>query len=516
MRTARLLGAIGLAVTLAGGAGAQSLRIGFDTEWTSIDPHFHSFPHNLSISHHVFDALIGTDAQLRLVPGLATSWRAIDAKTWEFKLRPGVKFHDGADFGAEDVAATLARIPKVPNSPGPITTFTRPITSWQVVDPHTIRLVTNEPSPILLEMLTNVYIVPRHLAEATTEQFNAGKATIGTGPYRFVEWSRGARLTLERNDAYWGTKASWPRVEIRILTNTAAREAALLSRDVDFILSPSTISLERLSKDPNIAVHKAPSTRITYLQFNQGTEILPDLKGTDGRNPFADPRVRKAVSMAIPREAIAERIMDGLSLPAGQLIAPGQFGHNPAIKIERYDIDGARKLLAEAGWAKGFEVALATPSDRNVNGTKIAETIAGSLTRIGIKTTVAAVPLNVYIAEWRKGRYSFYMHGAGPPPSASLLVPQLGATKDMAKAMGVSNESFYSNLKLDAVIRAGMEQVDNAAREKLLFQAAEMIRDDTAVISLHYEAVVWASRKDRTFEGRSDGRSHAMEILPRR
>jgi len=191
-------------------------------------------------------------------------------------------------------------------------------------------------------------------------------------------------------------------VDIRVITNTATREVALLSGEVDFIQSPSTSSLKRIEADPKIVVHKVPSTRITYVQFDQGPAAKPGLTAPGGRNPFADARVRRAVSMAIPRQAVAERIMDGLALPASQLVPPGHPGYAPEVKLEAYNLARAKQLLADAGYPDGFAVTLSTPNDRNVNGVKVVEAIAQSLARIGVKVAVNAVPLPVYLTEWRK------------------------------------------------------------------------------------------------------------------
>src|SRR5690606_12545621 len=151
--------------------------------------------------------LVRASVDGKLVPALATSWQAIDDKTWEFKLRSGVKFHNGADFTADDVKFTIERIPTVPNSPAQLTLYTASIADITIVDPHTIRFATKQPNPLLPAYLAQVYIISRSATgSATTADFNTGKAAIGTGPYRFVEWQRGDRLVLKRNDAYWGGK----------------------------------------------------------------------------------------------------------------------------------------------------------------------------------------------------------------------------------------------------------------------------------------------------------------------
>ena len=505
------------AIPAAAPALAQDapLRVAFDAEWTSLDPHFHSFPYNLSVAHHLFDSLVDHDAEQHVVPRLATKWEATEPNRWRFHMRDDARFRDGAPVTAADVVASVARIRGIKNSPGPLTSVIRPVAAVTALDPHTVEFTTSAPTPALPSLLTAVYIVPARLQDAPTEAFNTGEAQLGSGPFRFVAYRRGDRLELARNPDHWAKPPAWDRVELRIIAVSGSREAALLAGDVDFIVNPSTTSLERLTANPATAVHRAISTRITYLQMHQGPQPLADMGGTNGRNPFADPRVRRAVSLAIPREALVARVLDGLAVPASQIIPPGQSGYDKALHVEKADPEAARKLLADAGWGSGFDVRLSTPSDRNMNGRRVAEAIAASLTRMGIRVSVNAVPLSVWVAEWRRGLYSMVMHGAGPAPVPWTLVPQLTGTKNMAGGFGPSNESFYSNPELDKVMRAALGEIDTARREALLHQAAETIRRETAVIPLYHEAALWASRADLAFAARADTLTYADEIRPK-
>lgn len=514
-RLAAALVALPLLALPAAAPQAQAIRVAFDAEWTSLDPHFHSFPYNLSVAYHLWDALVAHDAEQKVVPRLAESWRAVAPMRWEFRLREGARFADGTPVTAADVAASFARIRAVRNSPGPLTTVIRPVTEVIVQDARTLVLVTDVPTPTLPDLLTNVFITPASLADATPEDFTSGRALRGSGPFRFVSYARGDRLVLARNPQHWGEAAPWATAELRIMPNAPAREAALAAGDVDFIVNPTTSGVERLARDPTFAVHRAISTRITYLQMHQGERPLADTTGTDGRNPFADPRVRRAISLVIPREAITARVLDGLAIPASQIVPPGQLGHEPSLGVERADPDAARRLLVEAGWGNGFETRISTPSDRNMNGRRVVEAIAAAMTRLGIRTQVNAVPLNVWLAEWRRGQYSMVMHGAGPVPVTWTLVPQMVGTKDMAAGFGTSNESFFSNPDLDRLMRAALGEIDAPRREAMLHQAARTIREQTAVVPLHHEAALWASRAGLGFAARTDTLTYATDIRPR-
>ncbi len=501
-----------VAAAIAVPAQAQTIRVAFDAEWTSLDPHFHTFPYNLSVAYHLFDALTAHDAGQQVVPRLAESWKPVGTDRWEFRLREGARFADGTPVTAADVVASVARIRAIRNSPGPLTGLIRPVKEVIAQDARTVVFVTSVPTPALPDLLTGVFITPASLADATQEAFATGEAQKGSGPFRFVEYRRGERLVLARNPDHWAGPAPWERAELRIVTNTATREATLAAGDVDFIVNPSTSGLERLKRDPAFAVHQATSTRITYLQVHQGERPLADMTGTDGRNPFADPRVRRAVSLAIPREAITARVLDGLAVPASQIIPPGLSGYDPSLTVEAADPDQARRLLAEAGWAQGFDVRFSTPSDRNMNGRRVAEAIAAALTRIGVRVAVNAVPLNVWLAEWRRGEYSMVMHGAGPVPVPWTLVPQLVGTKDSAGGFGPSNESHYSNKALDEVMRGALGEIDTAKREALLHRAAQTVRTETAVVPLHHEAALWASRAGLTYAARADTLTYVTDI----
>jgi len=230
-RTSRLAcAAAALALGLAAPASglAQTLTIGVGAAVTSIDPHYHNLAPNLSMGMHIFDRLVERDARARTYPGLAESWTALSETVWEFRLRRGVKWHDGRDFTADDVVFTLERAPRVPNSPGGFGTFTRAIARAEVVDPHTIRLHTHRPHPLLPNDLASVSIIARHAAEgAATEDYNSGRAAIGTGPYRLVAYLSGERVDLVRNDAYWGEREPWARVNYRWILNDGARTAAI-------------------------------------------------------------------------------------------------------------------------------------------------------------------------------------------------------------------------------------------------------------------------------------------------
>jgi peptide/nickel transport system substrate-binding protein len=488
------------------------LRIAVATEWFALDPHFHTFPANLSMAHHVFDALTEIDPEGRLLPRLAEEWSPRGTEGWVFRLRGDAKFSDGTQVTAEDVKATLARVAAV-QTPARLTIYTRTIASAEVIDARTIFLRTESPDPFLPRLLSAIYIIQKRFEQAPLAAFNSMEAAIGSGPFRYAGWQRGQGLTLQRNDLHWGQKPDWRQVDYRVITNTAAREAALLAGDVDFIQSPSTTSVDRLAGERGLQVARVPSARVTYVQMHQGPEPLADMKTANGKNPFADARVRRALSLSIPREAIRERIMGGLSQAAGQIVPPGYDGFNAALGIEPYDLAQAEALLKEAGWADGFEVTFTTPNDRNVNGVRVVQTIAAALRRLNIRAEVNAVPLTVQQTTWRQGKQSLFMQGAGPLVQPYLSVVSLTHTKQAARGLGTNNESFFSNAALDEVIGKSLVEIDTASRTALMERAAGLVREHTAIIPVHHEIIVHAARSTLKVFARADERIHASEIL---
>jgi len=457
----------------------------------------------------------------RIKPGLAESWRAVDETTWEFRLRKGVRFHDGSIFTAADVVFSLDRIPNVPNSPSPFTTYTKQVTETIVVDPWTLRLKSAAPYPQMPTDMSTVMIVSsKAAATATTDDFNTGKAAVGTGPFKFVRWRKGDRIELARNDDYWGPVAPWERVTFRIITSDPTRVASLLAGEVGAIENVPTTDLAKLASNKELSIFRTVSVRLMYLHLDTAREKTPfatDKAGTPlAKNPLRDLRVRRAMSKAINRQALVERVMEGAAVATGQLMPAGFFGHTPALKPERYDPDGAKKLLAEAGYPDGFGLTLHAPNNRYVNDEQIAQAIAQMLARVGIQTRVDAMPASVYFSRGSKLEFSFMLVGWGAETmEASSPLKALLATFNKEKGMGAANRGRYSNPKLDAVLEQALATVNDFNRERLLREATELGVGDLGIIPLYHQHNLWAARRGIVYEARADERTFAHEFRPR-
>src|SRR5690349_6143826 len=279
-RSLRILAAITLAVALP--LHAANLTIGLGTDVTAVDPHYHNLTPNNNVAAHIYDYLVERNEKSQMIPGLATEWKTVDPLTWEFKLRKGVKFHDGSEFTAADVVASIERVPKVPNSPSPFTAYTKQIQKIEVVDPYTIRFKTATPYPLMPSDMTQVAIVSKQYASASTDEFNSGKAAIGTGPYKLVKFTKGDRIELARNDAYWGGKTPWDNVTLRIITQDAARVAALLAGDVQVIEAVPTSDVAKLKGDKKLSIFRQTSDRLMYVHMDSDRSVTPTVTAKDG------------------------------------------------------------------------------------------------------------------------------------------------------------------------------------------------------------------------------------------
>ena len=506
-----------LAAAAALPAAAQTLTMGAGAPSTSLDPHFFNASPNSSVAAHIFSRLVERDAQVRPQPGLAESWRPVSDTVWEFKLRPGVKWHDGRDFTADDVVFTFERAPNVPNSPGGFGGFLRMVERVEVVDPLTLRIHTRAPHPLLPVDLSYIFLVSRHVGQgATTEDYNNGRAAVGTGPYRLRAHMPGERVEFERNDTYSGPREPWARASWRVIANDSGRTAALLAGDVDLIDQVPSSDIERLKRETRVALHQIQGLRMIYLQADFSRDgALPGVTDNAGQpiatNPFRDVRVRRALSEAINRQALTDRVMEGTAAPSGQWLPPGVYSYNPAVPPPAFDPDGARRLLAEAGFPQGFRVTLTTPNDRYPNDARTAQAVAQMWTRIGIRTEIQALPWSSFSA--RAARQDFAMRLAGWGSStgeASYAAINIMGTYNREQRRGASNAGRYSNPAMDALVDRATTILDDGQREAVLHEVIKVAMDDQAVIPLFHLINTWATRRGLNYEARMDEGTRAM------
>ena len=518
MKFSRFLAVSIAAIGLSVSANAADLRVGLKSEPSSIDPHYHNLGPNNGFATHIFGTLVGSDENQQHYPDLATSWKPVNDTTWEFKLRKGVKWHDGSSFSADDVMFTVERAQNVPNSPSSFVTYLKGKT-FKKIDSHTIHVVTAKPYPLMPNDLSTVKIISAKAGKgASTEDYNSGKATVGTGPYKFIEWVPGDRIVLERNDAYHGTKAAFDKVTFKPIKAGPARISALLAGDVDFIDNVPPLDVARLKKDKNVQLSSGPSNRVIYLHMDQFRENSPHITAKDGspiKNPLMDVRVRKAISLSINRDAIVSRVMEGIAVKAGQLLPAGFHGVSDNMKPDPYDTKMAKKLMADAGYPDGFKMTIHGPNDRYINDAKIAEALAQMLNRVGIDASVETMPKAVYFKRASRGgpnkspEFSFMLLGWGAGSGeASSPLKALLHTYDKSKGLGAANRGRHTDAKVDALIQKALATVDAEARGKLLAEATEKaVGENYGVIPMHYQVNTWAAKKGYSYLPRTDERT---------
>lgn len=509
------------AVLAAPAAPAQTLTMGVGAVIGSLDPHFYNVGPNNAVAATLFSRMVETDAQARVRPGLLASWRLVSDTVWEFKLRPDVRFHNGAPFVADDIAFTIARVPTIQNSPGLFTTYTRGIARVEVVDPLTVRVHTRAPNPSLLVDLARLAVLNRRTHEgASTDDFNAGRVVFGTGPFKLAEFRQGDRILMQRNDDYWGEKPHWQRVDYRMVTNDAGRTAALLAGDADVIDQVPTSDMQRLRRDPKVVLAEVDSLRNAFLVFDHSREgATPFVTDNDGRplerNPLKDVRVRQALSLAIDRQAIVERVMDGSARASMQFVGPGVFGYVPDLEPRRADPDAARRLLAEAGYPNGFRLTLHGSNDRYQNDARTIQAIGQMWTRIGIRTAVEALPFTSFISRASRQEYSvWYASWGSSTGETSAAMRSTLATFDRERGLGSVNRGRYSNPEFDRRLQAASSEMEDERREKALQDAMRLVMEDHPIAPLLVFRNVWALRQGLELAARADELTRPQDVRP--
>ncbi|GAB1584596.1 ABC transporter substrate-binding protein [Phyllobacterium phragmitis] len=510
-----LLGTIAIPAMAA--AQETPLSIGMSTTPTTLDPHEDSSAPNNATSRHIWDSLINLTGKSANAPELATQWKAVDPTHWEFKLREGVKFHDGSDFNADDVIASLLRARDKPSQG--FAAYTRNIAGVTAKDPYTVVVETKIPDPLLLNSISRIRIISADCKEAPVQDFDNGKCAIGTGAFSFVSYSPGSNLTLKRNDDYFAGPSHWSNVTLRFLPDDGARLASLLSNEVDIIETLPADGMARVESSGNLQVINGQSSRFVYLGMDVSRNDSRFVKAADGsnlgKNPLKDARVRRAMLMSINRPAIVDRVMQKNGTVADQFVADGYAGHSDKVEKVGYDPKAAKALLAEAGYPDGFSLTIHGPSGRYVKDAEVLQAVGQMFTRIGIKTKVEVLPWAMYSDAYAKGDYSVFFgswgvnSGETTNPTVALV-----ATRDEEKGTGRYNGGGVSDPKIDEVLAKASSTLDEAERKPLLEELSVQTFDNLWLLPMHYENVVLGAKKTVTYTPRGDKYTLAYEVKP--
>ena len=507
-----------LLLALSPAALAENLSIAFADPVSSADPQLNNHAGDRSLALHFWDSIINSRDGGKLEPALAASWRSLDERTWEFKLRSDIKWQDGTPFTADDIVFSFQRARSVPGTVASYAGALRTVESTTAKDAHTVIVKTNTPNPMLPLDIASIYIVSKHVGEKSkTEDYNAGRAVVGTGPYKLVSYTPGDRSVFETSPSYRGPKPLWDKVTYRFINIGAARTAALLSGDVDVIDKVAVTDVEKLRKTPSVSVYTYPGLRVLLLQPSHRAgpnEFITDNAGKPlANNPLQDVRVRQALSVAINRKAIVDRVLQGTVTEANQWMPKGTFGYNPEVKDIAYNPEQAKKLLADAGFPHGFKISIHVPGDRYPQAPETVQAVAQFWTRIGVKTNVEVVPWSVYSGRATKNEFavSVIAWGNGTGEAGYGLLQTL-ATNDPKRGRGANNWGRYSHESVDKALDAATVEFDARRREAMFRHAAKLVTDDVGHIPLFHYQNIWAAKKGLKVVPLLSDRTTAMQV----
>ncbi|TNF53329.1 MAG: ABC transporter substrate-binding protein [Burkholderiales bacterium] len=498
-------------VTVAS-ASAQTVRIGNQGDALSMDPHSLNESLQLSVTGNVYEPLVDRGADLQLVPGLATSWKQTSPTVWRFDLRKGVTFHDGKPFTADDVLFTFER---AKGEGSDMKSYTNDIQAVRKIDSHTIEIETKAPFPILPDVISLVYIMSKQWAEENqaTRPVDRRKGienaasfrANGTGPFRLRERQPNVKTSFVRNGNYWGKiEGNVVNVEFTPIGNDATRVAALLSGQVDVIEPVPLQDVARINAGGKSKVMQAPELRTIFLGMDQKRDELL-YSSVKGKNPFKDKRVRQAFYQAIDINGIQRTVMRGASNPTALMVGPGINGFDETLnKRLPFDIEAAKKLLADAGYPNGFEVTMNCPNDRYVNDGAICQAVTANLARIGVKVNLQAETKGTYFPKILRRDTSFYLLGwtPGTYDAHNPLNALMRCVDD--KGAGQFNLGSYCNPKVDELTVKIQSETDATKRQAMISEAFKLHADDIGHLPLHQQALAWGVASNVTLKQRAD------------
>ena len=478
---------------------AKTIKWSMQGDSLTLDPHAQNEGPTTQVSRQVYEALVTRGLDMSIEPQLATDWKTTDPNTWVFNLRKDVKFSDGTDMTAKDVVFSILRA-KQPTSD--FKEYISTISDVKEIDNYTVQVTTSKPNPILLNQLSNIFIMSKKwsidFGATVSQNWDGGEETfsatnaMGTGPFKITLREPNTKTVFERNSNWWGSMKDNSVTEIHLLPikNSATRVAALLSGEVDLVTDAPVQDLARIGNSADHEVVSTAQMRTIFLGMDQAADKLRS--GNTGDNPFKKKEVRQALYQAIDIEAIKKKVMRGLSEPAGIITFPGVNGYTQDLdKRLPYDVDAAKKLLADAGYPKGFDVELRCPNDRYVNDEAICTAVVGMLGKIGVNVNLFAQTKSKHFKELKEDKGDFYMLGWGVPTLDSHYVFHY-----LYESGASWNKVNFSNSEVDAAIRVMEGEVDLDKRNAAIANAWKIVKDDISYLPLHHQVISWATKNN--------------------
>ena len=511
----RHLAVLAVAAVLATGAHAQTLRWASQGDPQTMDPHSQNESGTNMMNGQVYERLTSRDRQLAIVPGLATEWTQVSPLVWRFKLRPNVKFHEGQPFNADDVVYSIERGQQKTSQ---INNYAKAVGTAKKIDDLTVEFTLTTPNPIFLQHLDTLWIMSKPWSEknnvtkpldfAGKEESYTSLHANGTGPYILATRQPGIKTTYKRNPNYWGKiDGNVQEIVFTPISNDATRTAALVSGELDFILDPPSRDIDRLRQTQGVKVVDGPENRIVFIGMDQGREELL-YSSVKGKNPFKDVRVRKALYQAIDIDTLKAKLMQGQSYPTGSM-TPSPLGsyNDPAIESRfPFDLAASRKLLADAGYADGFEVQLNCPNNRYINDEKICIALASMWAQIKVKVKVATEPRATYFPRLEKYDFSMYMLGWGGAitDAETTLTPVMRNNKADGSGIGFYNYGKSTDDTFDKLAAQSSVEADGARRQQVVKQALLRYKEQVSTLPLHRQVIPWAARAGVNVVHRAD------------
>ena len=505
MKTTTTLLSAALLLSTTALASAETIRWARAGDALTLDPHAQNEGPTSALAHQIMEPLVMRDMEGTIVPALATEWGPSEENpnVWVFTLREGVTFHDGAAFDSSDVKFSLDRAMTEDSDYKELLASVKEV---RAPDPMTIEIETNGPNPIMPNNLTNLFIMDQGWAEANNavkvQDYEGGEDTFaaknanGTGPYKLVSREPDVKTVLSINENYWG-KDEFPMEVTEIvytpIQNAATRVAALLSGEVDFIQDVPVQDLQRVAGTDGLDVRTAPQNRVIFFGMNSGDEDLKN-DNVEGKNPFADVRVRQAMNMAINRDAIKQVVMRGQSAPAGMIAPPFVNGWSEAMdSSSKTDVEAAKALMEEAGYGDGFSIQLDCPNDRYINDEAICQAAVGMYAQIGVTVNLDAKPKAQHFPLINTLETDFYMLGWGVPTyDSEYIFNFLVHSRD--DKYGSWNGTRFGDADLDAKIEALASETDLEKRNQMIGEIWEVVQSEALYVPIHHQVLNWGMK----------------------
>jgi len=479
-------------------AGANTIKWSMAGDSLTLDPHAQNEGPTTQVSRQVYEALVTRGLDMQIGPQLATKWKAVDATTWYFFLREDVKFHDGSYMTSEDVVFSIIRAQQ-PTSD--FKEYISSISSVKAIDKYTVQIKTKEPNPILLNQLSNIFVMSKAWSaknfSTAPQNWNASQETyastntMGTGPFKITLREPNTKTVFKKNGKWWGNvEHNLTSIELLPIANAATRVAALLSGEIDIVTDAPVQDLGRIGSSATHKVESTPQMRTIFLGMDQAADQLRS--GNTGDNPFKKKEVRQALYQAIDIDAIKKKVMRGDSEPAGIITFPGVTGYTKDLdKRLPYDPKAAKQLLADAGYPDGFDVELRCPNDRYVNDEAICTAVVGMFGKIGVNVSLNAQTKSKHFKELKEDKTDFYMLGWGVPTLDSHYVFHY-----LYDSGASWNKVNFSNARVDELIKVMEGEVDLTKRNAAISEAWKIVKDDISYLPLHHQVISWASAKN--------------------